>query len=100
MSRIAILRWASALCIAALAPTVARAQSSFDLATFSCQDWLDASDDEQDMMLVWLRGYAGGRTGSTLYNPNAPRFDRGRMQVYCRSHPTVGLVSAIGQLPP
>lgn len=84
-----------------LAPTPflpARADSTFDMATFTCQDWLDASDDEGDMMLVWLRGYLGGRAGTSLYNPDAPRFDRGKMESYCRGHLTVGVISAMGQL--
>jgi len=76
----------------------AHADSPYDMATFSCQDWLDASDDDQDLMLVWLRGYNAGRTGVSLYTPNALLVDRGRMQSYCRAHLTVGVISAIGQM--
>ena len=76
----------------------ARANSSYDMATFSCQDWLDASDDERDLMLVWLRGYLGGRSGTSLYNPDATRLDRTKMEIYCRGHLTIGVVSAMGQL--
>ncbi len=89
----------TALMLASLGSAPARADSTYDMATFACQDWLDASDDEQDLMLVWLRGYAGGRAGTSLYNPDAIRVDRGRMQTYCRGHLTVGVISAITQLP-
>ncbi|MDE3177356.1 MAG: hypothetical protein KGM15_14735, partial [Pseudomonadota bacterium] len=27
-----------------------------DMSTLACQDWLDASEDEQDQMVAWLRG--------------------------------------------
>ena len=77
----------------------ARADSTYDMATFSCQDWLDASDDERDLMLVWLRGYLGGRSGSSLYDPEATRMDRTNMEIYCRGHLTIGVVSAMAQLP-
>ena len=76
----------------------ARADSTYDMATFSCQDWLDASDDERDLMLVWLRGYLGGRSGTSLYDPEATRMDRTKMEIYCRAHLAIGVVSAMGQL--
>jgi len=84
-----------------LAPTLfwpARADSTFDMATFTCQDWLDASDDERDLMLVWLRGYLGGRTGASLYNPDSTRTDRPKMETYCRTHLGIGVISAMSLL--
>src|ERR1700677_2392009 len=63
-----VKRWLAALLLIGLAPMSlrsARADSSYDMATFSCQDWLDASYDERDLMLVWLRGYLGGRSGTS-----------------------------------
>ena len=96
-------RWLAALLLiglssASMSFAPARADSSYDMATFSCQDWLDASDDERDLMLVWLRGYLGGRSGTSLYNPDATRTDRTKMEIYCRTHLAIGVVSAMGQL--
>ena len=62
----------------------ARADTTFDMATFTCQDWLDASDDERDLILVWLRGYLGGRAGTSLDYPDATRTDRTKMEIFCR----------------
>jgi hypothetical protein len=98
-----VKRWLAALLLIGLAPAPmsfapARAESSYDMATFSCQDWLDASYDERDLMLVWLRGYLGGRSGTSLYDPDASRIDRTKMESYCRAHLTTGVVSAMGQL--
>jgi hypothetical protein len=98
-----VKRWLLALLLIGLAsapisPRSALADSSYDMATFSCQDWLDASYDERDLMLVWLRGYLGGRSGTSLYDPNATRTDRTKMEIYCRAHLAVGVVSAMGQL--
>ena len=76
----------------------ARADSTVDLATFTCQDWLDASYDEGDLILVWLRGYLGGRAGTSLYNADSARSDRGKMESYCRGHLTIGVISAMSQL--
>ena len=96
-------RWLAALLLiglssASMSFAPARADSSYDMATFSCQDWLDASDDERDLMLVWLRGYLGGRSGTSLYDPDANRIDRTKMEIYCRAHLAIGVVSAMGQL--
>jgi hypothetical protein len=98
-----VKRWLAALMLIGVAPAPisfgpARADSTYDMATFSCQDWLDASDDERDLMLVWLRGYLGGRSGTSLYDPDATRIDRTKMEIYCRAHLAVGVVSAMGQL--
>jgi hypothetical protein len=76
----------------------ARADTALDMATFTCQDWLDASDDERDLMLVWLRGYLGGRAGTSLYYPDATRTDRTKMEIYCRAHLAIGVISAMGLL--
>ena len=93
----------AALLLIGLAPAPisfgpARADSSYDMATFSCQDWLDASDDERDLMIVWLRGYLGGRAGTSLYYPDATRTDAAKMETYCRGHLAIGVISAMGQL--
>jgi hypothetical protein len=98
-----VKRWLAALLLISLSLASrslgpARADSTYDMATFSCQDWLDASDDERDLMLVWLRGYLGGRSGTSLYDPDATRMDRTKMEIYCRAHLTIGMVSAMGQL--
>ncbi len=89
---------AAGLLVSPLLWVHARADSSYDMATFTCQDWLDASDDERDLMVVWLRGYLGGRSGTSLYDPNAPRTDAPKMETYCRAHLTIGVISAMGQL--
>ncbi len=81
-----------------LAALPARAAPALDMATFTCDDWLDATEDDQDMMLVWLRGYLAGRSGASLYNADALRADRAAMMGFCRAHGSMGLVSAISQI--
>lgn len=87
------LALAALLSIAALP---ARA-TSVDMATFTCQDWIDASDDEQDQMIAWLRGYLAGRSSATLYDADKTRFDRDTLMVACRRNPTMGVISAMSQ---
>src|SRR3984957_13620069 len=92
------VRIAIGLSLAAMSFGPARADTALDMATFTCQDWLDASDDERDLMLVWLRGYLGGRAGTSLYYPDATRTDRTKMEIYCRAHLAIGVISAMGLL--
>ena len=68
-----------------------------DMNTQTCQDWLDATEDEQDLMSAWLRGYASGRTSSGLYDVNGSRADTTRLRSYCQHHPSTGLLTASGQ---
>lgn len=76
--------------------TPARA-ASLDMATSSCQDWIDNTDDEQDQVVAWLRGYLAGRSSASLYNPEAARSDRTSLKIYCQQHLTTGVISAASQ---
>lgn len=68
-----------------------------DMGGETCQDWLDASEDEQDAMVAWLRGFVAGKSGVTLYDLRASRADATTIKRYCQGHLTVSLVSAAGQ---
>ena len=68
-----------------------------DMNTQTCQDWLDATEDEQDLMTAWLRGYLAGRASSGLYNVEGSRADSARLKTYCQKHPGNGLLTAAGQ---
>lgn len=76
----------------------ARADPGVDMATLTCQDWIDATDDEQDLMVAWLRGYLSGRSSSTLYNTNAALADRTALVGYCQRNRAIGVISAMSQL--
>ena len=71
--------------------------SEIDMNTLTCADWLDDSEDDQDMMAAWLRGYAAGRASSGLYDVNQSRTDSARLKAYCQKHPATGLLTASGQ---
>lgn len=86
------------LCLLALLALAAPAHAGeVDMNTQTCQDWLDAGEDEQDMMAAWLHGYAAGRTSSGLYNVNGARADSARLKAYCQKHLDNGLLTASGQ---
>ena len=72
--------------------------AGFDMGTTTCQDWIDASDDEQDLMIAWLRGYTAGRATSTMYNPANARLDRTLLMGFCRNNANIGLISASSHL--
>jgi hypothetical protein len=89
----------SLLAIAALflilaAPTRA---ASVDMNSRTCQDWLDADDDEQEQTIAWLRGYFSGKSGSSLYDFGGVRGDATALKRYCQNHLTVGVISAASQ---
>jgi uncharacterized protein YdaL len=88
MKRIALLLLISA----ALAPP-ARAASQ-DMNTQTCQDWLDAGEDEQEQMVAWLRGYVAGRSTGAMFDLSRVRADAAGLKQFCQSHPGAGLVSS------
>ena len=71
--------------------------ASVDMSTQTCQDWLDAGEDEQDMMVAWLRGYLAGKSTATLYNTSGARMDATALRGYCQGHSDAGLISAASQ---
>jgi hypothetical protein len=70
-----------------------------DMNTQTCQDWLDAGQDEQEQMIAWLRGYVSGRAAGALFDMGRIRLDALTFKHYCQRNLTVGLVSASAQLP-
>ena len=83
------------LALLALAAPACAAEA--DMNTQTCQDWLDAGEDEQDLMTAWLRGYLAGRSSSGLYDVNRARADSARLKAYCQKNPGNGLLTAAGQ---
>ena len=85
------------IAIALLATLQGARAAPVEIATQTCQDWLDASDDEQDLMVAWLHGYLAGRATSTLYDFAGQRADAAILKRYCQGHLTTGVISAAGQ---
>lgn len=65
-----------------------------DMNIQTCQDWLDAGEDEQEQMVAWLRGYVAGRSTGALFDSSRVRADALILKRFCQTHTTVGLVSA------
>jgi hypothetical protein len=82
------------VCLTLAAP--ARA-APVDMSTQTCEDWLDATEEEQDQMVAWLHGFIAGRSTSTMYNLASGRADATSLKLYCQGHKTVGLTSAASQ---
>jgi len=88
MKRIALI----CLIAAASAPAARAAQQ--DMNTTTCQDWLDAGEDEQEQMAAWLRGYLAGRSTGALFDLSRVRADAASLKKFCQGHLTVGLTGA------
>ncbi len=72
--------------------------ASVDMGTMTCQDWIDAEDSAQDLMVAWLRGYIAGHSTSTLFDVSRELADAQALRAYCQGHPQTGVVSAMSQL--
>ena len=90
------MRWL--LVLLALALTLPARAAEVDMNTQTCQDWIDAGEDEQDLMVAWLRGNIAGRASTGLYDMNASRADAAKLKAYCQQHLATSLLSAAGQL--
>ena len=84
-----------ALCLVALPARAA----PLDMNTQTCQDWLDAGEDEQEQMVAWLRGFVAARGAGALFDVSRVRGDAALLKHYCQGHTGIGLVRAAGQFP-
>ena len=87
----------AAIALVCLIFTAPARAAPFDMSTQTCQDWLDATEDDQDQMVAWLRGYLSGRSTSTLFDVAKLRADGTMLKHICQGHLTTGLVSAASQ---
>ena len=87
----------SILFIALIAATPVHA-APVDMATQTCQDWLDADDDVQDGMVAWLNGYLASRGTTTLYDPATARARWQTLKGYCQAHKDLSLLTAASQV--
>jgi hypothetical protein len=93
------MKWLLVLLALTLSTLAVSARAAeIDMNTQTCQDWIDAGEDEQDLMTAWLRGYVAGRASSGLYDLSATRADSARLKAYCQRRLTTGLLSAAGEL--
>jgi uncharacterized protein YdaL len=81
-----------------LALSASARAAQVDMNTQTCQDWIDAGEDEQDLMVAWLRGNIAGHASTGLYDMTASRADAAQLKTYCQQHLATGLLSAAGQL--
>ncbi len=95
-SRLHLLGEAFALVL--LMGGAARADPAMDMSTTTCQDWLDASYDDQELMVSWLRGYGAAKGSSTLFNVDKVRSDLNSLSVYCHGHLTAGVIDAMSNV--
>jgi len=79
--------------IAAACAPAARA-APLDMNTTTCQDWLDAGEDEQEQMAAWLRGYLAGHSTGAMFDLSRVRADAAGLKRFCQGHLTVGLTGA------
>ena len=68
-----------------------------DMSTLTCQDWLDADEDEQDQMVAWLHGYLAAKSSATLYDAAGARVDATALRGLCQGHADMGLITAAGR---
>ena len=57
-----------------------------DMNTATCQDWLDAGEDEQEQMVAWLRGFVAGRSTGAIFDLSRVRADAVGLKRFCQSH--------------
>ena len=80
--------------LALLALALPAGAAPLDMNTQTCQDWLDAGQDEQEQMVAWMRGYVAGRSAGALFDVGRIRADAAALKQYCQRHLSIGLVSA------
>lgn len=65
---------------------------SLDFSHVTCRGFLASGERNMAALIMFLRGYHAGRTGSIPYN-SADRYGA-RLGAYCRQHPHANLIQS------
>ncbi|MBV9832836.1 MAG: hypothetical protein JO055_00430 [Alphaproteobacteria bacterium] len=91
--------YAALLCAATALPFSAPARAEVvNMATITCKDLLESKPDEIGVMLVWLHGYYGGRSGDTKFD--VEEFARGSQKIaeHCKQNMSITVMQAIERI--
>lgn len=69
---------------------------ALDLSKVDCRAFLASGQDNMAVMIMFLRGYHAGRTGTVAYDSAGPY--PARLGRYCRDHPVANLIEASEQI--
>lgn len=77
---------------AALALAGAPSAHGLDFSKITCREFLASGERNMAALIMFLRGYHAGRTGSIPYSSAAPY--GARLGAYCRQHPDANLIQS------
>ena len=81
---------------AALAGTIAliaaRGAHGLDFSQITCGSFLASGERNMAALIMFLRGYHAGRTGTIAYNSADPY--GAKLGSYCRQHPAANLIQS------
>ena len=91
--------FAALVCAATALPFSAPLRAEvINMATVTCKDLIESKADDIGVMLVWLHGFYGGRSGDTRFN--VEEFTTGSQKIgeYCKQNPTITVMQAIERI--
>jgi acid stress chaperone HdeB len=71
--------------------------SEIDLSTWTCKQFLSASEQEVALILVWLDGYYRGDEDPVINTAQLAN-NRTKLEAYCKGHPETTLITAADAL--
>jgi acid stress chaperone HdeB len=89
------LTFAAALLTLAALPAKAEV---IDISTVKCSDFAKMNEDEGSYLLVWLHGYAGGKSGDTTIDLDSFADSGKAIGEACAESPELGLMTVINQI--
>lgn len=74
---------------------VPHAFADFDIGKVTCRAFLASGHANMKVIIMWLRGYHAGRSGTVARTTTAEmRAYGGRLGYYCKNHPNVRVIDA------
>ena len=86
------MRFTRCVVLAAAFALFAPGAHSLDFSHVTCRAFLASGERNMAALIMFLRGYHAGRTGTIPYNSAAP-YGAG-LGAYCRQHPDANLIQS------
>jgi hypothetical protein len=88
-------RYRCVLVAAVLMVLGAAGARALDMAHVTCRSFMASGNDNMAAIIMWLRGYHAGKSGTIASTDKAQmRAYGGRLGRYCKEHPDEGAIDA------
>ncbi|MEM7120306.1 MAG: HdeA/HdeB family chaperone [Pseudomonadota bacterium] len=72
-----------------------QAAETVDMGAYSCSDYLNASIEDQDLVLLWIDGYLSHKTSDLVISSAAMTKNHAYVEIACADQPSAPVIDVL-----